>query len=194
MNPSKVSIGTALDAWNALLNGGSMVGLSGTRPVSVETALSGNTTLVTATLAATAFPASTYNGTDAAMEAAASFSAANFTPAANGACTFFRAYKSDGTTAVADLSVGQVHADNNVTAVGQYCTNAGNTYQCTTAGTTGTGTPPTGTGTSITDGTVVWKYIGAGQQFDVLLGNCNIQTGVPCSPSATSKMPVPNNV
>lgn len=197
MNPSKVSIGIALDAWNALLNGGSAEVLSGTRPADVETALSGNTVLVTPTFSATAFPASAYNSTDAAMEAAASFTAASFSPVANGSASFVRVYKSDGVTAVADLGVGMVHADANVTAVGAYCTNAGNSYQAIAVvsdAKTGTGTPPTGTGSSITDGNVTWKYIGAGQTFEFLLGNTNVLVGVPCTPALTNKQPVPNVV
>jgi hypothetical protein len=39
--------------------------------------------------------------------------------------------------------------------------NGTNVYQCTTGGiSAGTG-GPTGTGSGITDGTVVWKFIGA---------------------------------
>ena len=36
----------------------------------------------------------------------------------------------------------------------------GKVYVCITAGTTGAGTPPTGTGSSILDGTARWKYYG----------------------------------
>jgi hypothetical protein len=43
-------------------------------------------------------------------------------------------------------------------AIGVNVNANGNVYQCTTAGTSGS-TAPSGTGTSITDGTVVWKYI-----------------------------------
>lgn len=42
--------------------------------------------------------------------------------------------------------------------VGQQINYNSKVYQCTTAGTSGS-TPPTGTGSSITDGTVVWKYV-----------------------------------
>jgi hypothetical protein len=42
-----------------------------------------------------------------------------------------------------------------------WCVNAGNYYKCIQAGTTGGGTPPTGTGASIVDGSVLWQYMGS---------------------------------
>lgn len=42
--------------------------------------------------------------------------------------------------------------------VGKFCSNKGNIYVCTTAGTSGFAVGPLGTGTSITDGTAVWDY------------------------------------
>jgi hypothetical protein len=39
--------------------------------------------------------------------------------------------------------------------------NSGNVYECTTAGTTAGAGGPSGTGSAITDGTAVWKYISA---------------------------------
>jgi predicted secreted protein len=44
-------------------------------------------------------------------------------------------------------------------AVGAYVTSGTNTYRCMVAGTSGA-TTPSGTGTSITDGTVTWSYVG----------------------------------
>lgn len=44
--------------------------------------------------------------------------------------------------------------------VGQRVSHSSNVYQCTVAGTSGT-TGPSGTGSSITDGTVTWEYITA---------------------------------
>ncbi len=43
--------------------------------------------------------------------------------------------------------------------VGQLAQNGGNIYACTAAGTTASSGGPTGTGTSITDGTAVWYYM-----------------------------------
>jgi hypothetical protein len=41
------------------------------------------------------------------------------------------------------------------------CTNSGNTYYLVTAGTTASSGGPTGTGSSITDGSAVWAYVNA---------------------------------
>lgn len=186
MNTSQNTASVALAAACALSNGGTLVLLNGTMPATPETALSGNTTLATLNYSATAYGAPTYVSPN--MVATASFTG-NANPAANGGCTFCRGYKSDGTTVTDDYTVGSAWIADNVTAVGQYCTNGGNTYICTTAGTSAASGGPTGTGTGIADGTVVWNYVGAGQLFDVLMGNCNIQVGTAISATQTMKMP-----
>ena len=45
---------------------------------------------------------------------------------------------------------------------GEYVVNGGNVYRCVTEGTTAASGGPTGTGTSIADGTAVWTYYGTG--------------------------------
>lgn len=186
MNTAQNTASVALAAAGVLSNNGTLVLLSGTMPATPETALSGNTTLATATYSATAYGAPTYSSPN--MQATASFTG-NANPVANGGCTFARGYKSDATTVTGDYTVGSVWIASNVTATAQYCTNGGNTYQCTAPGTTASSGGPTGTGASITDGTVTWKYIGAGQLFDALMGNCNIQVGTAVSVTQTLKMP-----
>jgi hypothetical protein len=53
-------------------------------------------------------------------------------------------------------------------AIGQVCANGGSEYICTTAGTSSSsGTGPSGTGTGMVDGTVVWDYVPTG----VVTGN-----------------------
>lgn len=187
MNTAQNTASVALAAAGALSNSGSLVLLTGTQPATPETALSGNTTTCTATYSATAYGSPSFSGGN--MQATASFSAGSFAPIANGAVTFARAYKSDGTTVTADYSVGSAWIASNAFAVGQYCTNGGNTYVCVTAGTSASSGGPTGTGSGIVDGTVHWNYVGAGQLFDVLMGNCNVQVGVSVTATQTLKMP-----
>lgn len=50
-------------------------------------------------------------------------------------------------------------------AKGALVTNVGNMYVCRNAGTSGSG--PTGTGTSITDGDCVWDYVGSGAAANI---------------------------
>ena len=45
---------------------------------------------------------------------------------------------------------------------GEYVVNGGNVYRCVTEGTTAASGGPTGTGTSIADGSAVWTYYGTG--------------------------------
>ena len=76
---------------------------TGTQPANANTALSGNTLLVTLTIAGSF-------GTDS--NGTLTFSTvSNGTAVASGTATFFRIYKSDGTTVVMDGSVGTSSAD-----------------------------------------------------------------------------------
>lgn len=186
MNTAQNTASVALASACALSNSGTLVLLSGAMPATPETALSGNTTLATATYAATAFGAPSFSGGN--MQATATFTG-NANPAANGGCTFARGYKSDGTTVTADYTVGSAWIASNAFAVGQYCTNGGNTYKCTAAGTSAASGGPTGTGSGITDGSVTWNYVGAGQLFDVLMGNCNVQVGTAVTCTQVQKLP-----
>lgn len=191
MNASKTAVSAALQAVLGLHDGGSLTLYAGTKPAAADDSVGSAAALVTATYAATAFGAQSFSS--GAQQADAAFSAASFAPDASGAATFGRAWKADGTTAIADYTVGSAWLASNVGAVGQFCTNGGNTYQVLSvtgdAKTAGSG-GPTGTGSSITDGNVTWKYIGAGQLFDVLLGNCNVQQGTSVSATQTLKMPL----
>jgi len=75
----------------------------GTQPANANTALSGNTLLVTLTIAGSF-------GTDS--NGTLTFSTVtDGTAVASGTATFFRIYKSDGTTVVMDGSVGTSSAD-----------------------------------------------------------------------------------
>lgn len=88
------------DALAALLNNGYLRIYSGTQPANANTALSGNTLLAELRFSATAAPA-TSGGVITFNAITADASADN-----TGTATFFRAFKSDGTSVVMDGSVG----------------------------------------------------------------------------------------
>jgi len=94
----------AADAVCALCNGGSIAIRSGAQPANANAAASG-TLLVTLTFGATAFGPASSSG----VATANAITAANAVAA--GTASWFRAFKSDGTTAVFDGSVGTSAAD-----------------------------------------------------------------------------------
>jgi hypothetical protein len=104
MNLAQIAGQAALNAITALLNGGTLVMYSGSQPASPETGLSGNTALATFTFSGTAFSAASISGGYAVGNA--SFVSNSVLPTAGGNVTFCRLYKSDGTTAVMDASIG----------------------------------------------------------------------------------------
>jgi hypothetical protein len=105
--PSRANVGrnAALDAFTALLNSGKLRIYSGTKPTDGDTALSGNTLLAELTFGATAF------GASSAGVATANAITSDSSADATGTATFFRAFKSDGTTAVFDGTVGTATSD-----------------------------------------------------------------------------------
>lgn len=111
-----------LDALKALSNSGTLKIYSGTVPTNPDTALSGNTLLATFTFSATAFGADSLSG--GFEQATASFAASTVTAVATGTAAFARMLKSDGTTVIADLTVGTSGADINLNSVA--ITNGGN--------------------------------------------------------------------
>lgn len=94
------TVNAQADALSALLNNGYLRIYSGTQPATANTALSGNTLLAELRFSATAAPA--------AVGGLITFNAitADSSADATGTATFFRAFKSDGTTVVMDGSVG----------------------------------------------------------------------------------------
>jgi hypothetical protein len=93
-----------LNAGLAAANGGSIAIYSGAQPANADTALSGNTLLAQLSMSATAFA-----NASAGVATANAITSAN--PSNAGTATWFRIYKSDGTTAVCDGSVGTSSAD-----------------------------------------------------------------------------------
>lgn len=112
MKIAQASGSAMLDAIKALSNGGTLVIYSGTQPTNPDTALSGNTALATFTFAATAFGSDSHvSNTE---QATATFSASTVTASGTGTATFARALKSDGTTVIADFTVGTSGSDINL--------------------------------------------------------------------------------
>lgn len=98
---SNLAVNTEANALAALLNGGYIDIYDGVQPATADTALSGNNLLVTLNLSLTAFGSSS----------GGVITANTISPgvcALTGTATFFRAYKSDHTTAVMDGTVGVV--------------------------------------------------------------------------------------
>lgn len=107
-NEFKIANATAnaeVDALTALLNGGKLRIYSGTKPATADTALSGNTLLAELTFGSPAF------GAGASGVATANAITADASADATGTATFFRLFASNGTTVVADGTVGTASAD-----------------------------------------------------------------------------------
>lgn len=101
---SVASRNLSLNAAYDVLNNGFLRIYSGTKPTDADTALSGNTVLIEYALGATAFSAA--SGGSKVMNAVSSATAA-----ASGTATFYSLVKSDGTTRVADGTVGTATSD-----------------------------------------------------------------------------------
>lgn len=107
---TNLAVTTEADAVNALLNTGYLRIYDGTQPVTADTAIGAQVLLAELRFGATAF-AGAVNGV-ATANAITQDSAAN----TGGTPTWFRAFKSDGTTPVYDGSVGTSGADCNINA------------------------------------------------------------------------------
>ena len=180
MNTAQNTALVGLEAITPLLNSGGLIVYSGTMPATPETALSGNTALATLSFQSTAFAAPTFSG--GYQSATANFVATTVTPGAGGTANFARGFETGGTTVVADFTIQAPWQASTAVIIGQYVTNGGNSYVCTTGGATAASGGPTGTGTGITDGTAVWNYSALGA--DIMLGAALIQTGVPLTVSS----------
>ncbi len=104
MNVAQNTASVGLAAIAALFNDGTLTIYSGAMPASPETALSGNTELVQFTFAPTAFGAPSFASGYETISA--SFANVTVNPVASGTAAFARAVKSDGTTVLADFTVG----------------------------------------------------------------------------------------
>lgn len=104
-HPAAVAANAGLDAIAALLNTGWIRIYDGAQPANAGTAITTQNILAELRFGATAFPAS--SGGVATANAITGDSSANNT----GTAAWFRLFKSDGTTAILDGSVGLSAAD-----------------------------------------------------------------------------------
>jgi hypothetical protein len=100
VNLSDVSAEAEANAIAPEMNGGFIEIYSGTQPATANTALSGNTLLVTLTYSATAF------GSAAAGGVITANAITSGTAVATGTASFARVFESNGTTVVEDMTVG----------------------------------------------------------------------------------------
>ncbi len=107
------------DAIRAEFNGAIMRVYGGTEPANIDTALSGNTLLASLTFGNPAFPVSS------AGVLTANAITQDASADANGTATFFRVYKSDGTTPLMQGTIGVEATINNSSIV------LGGVVQCT---------------------------------------------------------------
>lgn len=108
----------AVEALGALCNGGTIKVYTGTQPTDANTAVGAQTLLGTFTFSATAFGTAAPSGSAPNRVSTITANAiADITAVATGTATWFRALKSDGTTAVMDGSVGTSGCDLNLTDV-----------------------------------------------------------------------------
>lgn len=97
------------------------------------------------------------------------------TATGNGYAAVYRIYDSTGTTCHEQGICSMAWAASTVYAAGNYVTNGGNLYRCTTGGTSAGSGGPSGFGGSIADNTVTWAYVQAGA--DLSLDNASIASG-----------------
>lgn len=102
--------------------------------------------------------------------------------AAGGKATYYR-IKQGATVHVQGL-VSMPWQASFAVVVGEYMSNGGNLYRCTTSGTTASSGGPTGTGGAITDGTAVWAYQQAGT--DMSMDNTSVASGQTVTASSTT--------
>ncbi len=108
----------AVDAVAALANSGKLRVYTGTQPADANASIGAATMLGEFTMAATAFAAATCSGSAPNRVASAVANAiADISAAATGTATWFRLWKSNGTSAICDGSVGTSGCDLNLTDV-----------------------------------------------------------------------------
>jgi hypothetical protein len=125
----------ALDAACALANSGKLRVYTGSQPADSNAAIGAVTLLAEFTLAATAFGASSVAGSAPNRSATATAAAiSNVNALAGGTAAWFRVWKSDGTTALFDGTVGVSGCDLNMVdtslSVNETCSVSSLTVSC----------------------------------------------------------------
>lgn len=120
----------SVNAVAVLLNSGKLEIYNGSQPTDANTALGAQTLLSTLTFGTTAFATSTASGSAGSkvVTATANTITSDTNAAATGTASWFRAYKSDGTTPVMDGSAGTSGYDLNLNTTSIV---AGATVSCT---------------------------------------------------------------
>lgn len=177
MNVAGATSAIMLDAANNLFNKTSLTIYSGTMPTTPETALSGNTALVSWTYPNTAYAATSWT-VSASKVSNTSNTLTGGSPTASGTASFGRLTTWAWVTGT-------------VVAANTYTVNASKLYFAATGGTTGATAPTHSTG-STSDGAVSWLYVGAANcgtthviadytvgtsGTDITLGTTTISTG-----------------
>ena len=108
---SETAVNAEVNAHSTLLNSGYLRIYDGTQPANADAALGSQVLLAELTFGATAFAAA--SGGIANANAIGADSSAN----ATGTATWYRTYKTDGTTVVSDGSVGTSGANLNLNSV-----------------------------------------------------------------------------
>lgn len=94
---------------------------------------------------------------------------------ATGRVSHFRLKQS--TTCHIQGLVSEAWIGSKVYAIGDQVHNGGNVYRCTTGGTSASSGGPSGTGASISDGTVTWTFVQVGT--DMTIQNASVNVGQP---------------
>jgi len=110
------------------------------------------------------------------------------TAVASGYAGHYRIKASDGTYHQQGL-VSENWSASKAYVVGQQANLNGNVYRATTAGTSAATGGPSGTGSGISDGTVVWAYAGP---TDIVLDNTNIAAGQAGITLSSYQLTMPN--
>jgi hypothetical protein len=159
-----------INAMTALLNGGFVRIYNGTPPANADAALSANTLLAEGALGSPAFA----NAASGAAAANAVGQDANND--ASGSPSFMRLVTSAGAAVFQGLAaISWVGAT--AYSAGDRVVNGANQYRCTTGGNSAASGGPTGTGGSITDGTVTWAFEGVAEGVITNTGGPRIVAG-----------------